>query len=101
MDDDSDVWNYFTKHTHDLGFTKHGKTDDPITYDDLSNIKNLKSKWKLNNDDMSHSATYSYPQKDSLEGASYPFPAFIKDAEGNYVHYGDWPTKEEVEKKSN
>lgn len=41
-------------------------------------------------------AYYSYPVASYLKSMAYPFPAVITDANGNYVHYGDWPVKEEV-----
>jgi len=95
--EDSAVRKYFSYHTHGLfGITKHGKTDDPISYDDLADIANLKAKWNLNNDDMSHPAAESYPTSSALSNSSYPFPAFnykMVDGEKVYVHFGDWILK--------
>ena len=90
--DDSDVWDYFTGHDCDdnygIFFTPKwlGKTCDPAAYEVLSNLPGMP------NEDMKHAATGSYPLDESLLGQTYPFPAVITDAEGNYVHYGDWPT---------
>ena len=36
-------------------------------------------------------ASHSYPDSSDLAGSAYPFPAMVVDADGNYVHYGDWP----------
>lgn len=103
--EDSAVWDYFTKHSCDdnrvMGiFEKElGKTDDPISYDELADIANLKAKWKLNNDDMSHPAEESYSTSAALSNSDYPFPAFnykMVDGEKVYVHFGDWILKDDT-----
>lgn len=33
----------------------------------------------------------SYPDSEYLLGKAYPFPAMVRQADGSYVHYGDWP----------
>ena len=74
------------------------KTSDPATYAQLSNMA-----WVNNNDDtgthLETTASYDYPVKamyavpydSDLDAKEYPFPAFVTDENGNYVHYGDWP----------
>lgn len=79
------------------------KTCDPATYTQLQNKNWLKSNRDFGNEvrfiptslysdivytDAAHSYYYD---KNSLQGKTYPFPVVVKDAEGNYVHYGDWP----------
>jgi hypothetical protein len=89
--EDSDVWDYFTTHDCDdnrvLGVFKQelGKTCDPADYSLLSDLANMP------NADMQHEASASYPVDKNLAGQKYPFPTVITDAQGNYVHYGDWP----------
>lgn len=86
-------------------FTRDGsnkpKTCDPATYTQLSTMS-----WVNENSDtgtkLAATASYTYPEEvdyavpyaKDLEGKDYPFPAFVKDADGNYVHYGDWPLNE-------
>lgn len=77
---------------------KKPKTCDPATYAQLSNME-----WVNENSDtdthLEKTASYDYPVKatyavpysSDLKDESYPFPAFVTDADGNYVHYGDWP----------
>lgn len=81
------------------------KTCDPATYTQLSNLA-----WVNSNKDNSQkkivyfvatslyptlvNADYAVPYSDDLAGQNYPFPAFVVDADGNYVHYGDWPLGE-------
>lgn len=37
------------------------------------------------------SAENSYPYDSALSGKDYPFPAVVKNADGAYVHHGNWP----------
>ena len=78
------------------------KTCDPATYAQLSDLTWVNSNTSsgktvafIGTDIYSTlmKATVSVPYADALEGQAYPFPAFITDANGNYVHYGDWPTE--------
>lgn len=84
-------------------FEKKPKTCDPATYNQMRNKNWLKSNRDFGKEvrfistsiysdilftDASHSYYYD---KDTLEGQTYPFPVVVKDAEGDYVHYGDWP----------
>ena len=87
--------------------SKKPKTCDPARYNQLANLswvnrnsdfKNYEGKYKpvefqtTNLYPSLQYATYSYADNSkAYEGMSYPFPAVVKDAEGNYVHYGDWP----------
>ena len=89
-----------TEYFQDSG-NKKPKTCDPASYLQLSSMA-----WVNNNNDtnthLEVTTTYTYPmQADysmpydrSLYGKSYPFPAFVQDADGKYVHYGDWPLSE-------
>ncbi len=36
-------------------------------------------------------AERSFPWSSSLKGMNYPFPALVKNADDEFVHYGDWP----------
>jgi len=88
---------YFT----DSG-NKKPKTCDPATYTQLQNRT-----WLNSNTDFGNAvkfiptsiygeiqyidAAHSYSDSASLDGQTYPFHAVVRDAEGNYVHYGDWP----------
>lgn len=82
--------NYFVKNGND------GRTCTYISYDHLSDLA-----WVLaNTDNIMRSgkgeAAYSYPVSSFLKSMAYPFPAVVTDVNGNYVHYGDWPVREEV-----
>lgn len=61
----------------------HEQTCESISYEDLLNMTGT----------YSLQAVDSYPYAEELQGQDYPFPEFITDANGNLVHYGDWPTK--------
>ena len=43
------------------------------------------------NDSGNTPAERSFPWSGSLKGMNYPFPAFVKNADDEFVHYGDWP----------
>lgn len=72
------------------------KTCDPASYENLSNLDWVKSNdaatfFATNSYPTLKNATYAVPYDAKLQGEMYPFPAFVTDADGNYVHYGDWP----------
>ena len=84
-------------------FTRTGnnspKTCDPATYAQLSDLT-----WVNSNNGVNFITTSIYPTLVNADYAvsysadlaekSYPFPAFLQDADGKYVHYGDWPLSE-------
>ena len=102
MVEDSEAKEYFQNQSKDKL-----KTCDPAKYTQLSNFDWVNSNKDFKNylgvrqevkfdptdsysilQDAKH--VYPYNTKE-LAGVPYPFPAFVKDAEGKYVHYGDWP----------
>ncbi len=36
-------------------------------------------------------ASNSHPDAEHLQGKAYPFPAMVRQSDGSYVHYGNWP----------
>ena len=78
------------------------KTCDPATYDNLS-----KKSWVNSNTDFGNTVKfistaeyselvydgYAVPISSELADEEYTFPLFVFDADGQYVHYGDWPLK--------
>ena len=78
------------------------KTCDPATYDNLSNRD-----WVNSNDSFGDTVKfistaeyselvydgYAVPISSELADEEYTFPLFVFDADGQYVHYGDWPLK--------
>ncbi|MBO5097562.1 MAG: prepilin-type N-terminal cleavage/methylation domain-containing protein [Agathobacter sp.] len=69
------------------GKTIHSKdkSEDALTVEELANLT-------FTNSGKAH-ATNSFPVNTELIGTAYPFPAFVKNADGEFVHYGDWPAE--------
>ena len=93
----SDAKKYY-EYQWSIGGTRP-KTCDPATYTQLSDLT-----WVNSNNGVKFITTELYPTltnadyvvsySDEFVGKDYPFPAFVQDANGKYVHYGDWPLNE-------
>lgn len=79
------------------------QTCEGTTYTVLSNVEILRAYYqnKLTGEGRTFidfgraTATNTHPESYRLNKIAYPYPAFVKNAENEYVHYGDWPTDEE------
>ncbi len=83
---DDETQKYFMKYTYKylLVLSRvHEATCNEISFESLSDMTSTYSLQAVN----------SYPYAEELQGQAYPFPEFITDANGNYIHYGDWPTE--------
>ena len=74
------------------------------TYAGLASVEALREYYedKLNDDGYGFvdfgraKVRNTYPVSQRLKEIPYPYPAFVKNAKGEYVHYGDWPTDDEA-----
>ncbi|WNX84415.1 type II secretion system protein [Agathobaculum sp. NTUH-O15-33] len=66
----------------------YGEVAEGLSYDELADFNDFGGRA-----DEAHTFPYS-------STPPYPFPAFVENANGEYVHYGDWPEKGEEPEKT-
>jgi len=82
---------YYLKDTMTYVNTQYMNGVSGKPYDELSRLTFTDASNKPISDKAD--ANHTYPYSATLKGQAYPFPAFVKKADGTFVHYGDWPLK--------